>query len=350
MTEKSMWQQKTEGYSTVDMYDVATQPPTEDVSTMTTAQIVYIVIGTIGILSNTFTIVVILSYPSMRKKLCNMLIINQSLVDFGGSLFLLASANVAVDKVGLYGISGYLYCIFWITKFPMWACFVGSSCNLVFITLERYFEVVHPFKHRVYFTKSRVILVLSLPWMLGLLYQSCFVLPTTKIESGRCIQFDFPSQIHMRVGLLSSVLFQFYIPLAIMIFCYARIIQTLRKVNIAPAVTNSNQLSSAEVSRQQRMINTRKNVMKTMILVNCCFFLCWVSGETLTALMALGLVKNMISLGVVYDLMVFLVFINCCINPFVYAFKYQQFQNGVKRLFCKRFTTQQQSETQNTTT
>ena len=36
-----------------------------------------------------------------------------------------------------------------------------------------------------------------------------------------------------------------------------------------------------------------------------------------------------------YHFSVILCYVNCCINPFIYAIKYEQFQQAAKRLFCR---------------
>ena len=38
--------------------------------------------------------------------------------------------------------------------------------------------------------------------------------------------------------------------------------------------------------------------------------------------------------GALYNVSVIGAFSNCCVNPFVYVFKYKMFQHGLKRLFC----------------
>ena len=53
--------------------------------------IAYFVIGTLGILGNLLVLVVLLHYEMLRRKITNMLIINQSLIDLTASVFLIAT-------------------------------------------------------------------------------------------------------------------------------------------------------------------------------------------------------------------------------------------------------------------
>lgn len=53
--------------------------------------IAYFAIGTLGILGNLLVIVVLLHYKLLRRKITNMLIINQSLIDLTASFFLIAT-------------------------------------------------------------------------------------------------------------------------------------------------------------------------------------------------------------------------------------------------------------------
>jgi len=75
-------------------------------------------------------------------------------------------------------------------------------------------------------------------------------------------------------------------------------------------------------------------------MVCCGFIVCWSPNEILFCLSNVGYPVDFG--GWFYHLTVVLVNINSCINPFIYAIKYREFQHGVRRLMWKH--SQQQSQ------
>jgi len=75
-------------------------------------------------------------------------------------------------------------------------------------------------------------------------------------------------------------------------------------------------------------------------MVCCGFIVCWTPNETLFFLYFLGYTIDYT--GWFYHFTVVLVFTNSCINPFIYAAKYGEFQQAVRRLISK--VNQQQSQ------
>ena len=84
-----------------------------------------------------------------------------------------------------------------------------------------------------------------------------------------------------------------------------------------------------------------RNAMVTSLMVCCGFVVCWTPNEILACLAFL--VGYPIDFGSwFYHFTVVLVNTNSCINPFIYAAKYHEFQRAVRRL--KSALSQQQSQ------
>ena len=91
-----------------------------------------------GISGNGFVIFILLSSKDMRQKLVNVLLVNQSAIDFAASVFMIACGPNKENVIGDFkGLAGQLYCRIWAPKLPMWAMFTASSYNLVVVNLER---------------------------------------------------------------------------------------------------------------------------------------------------------------------------------------------------------------------
>ena len=87
-------------------------------------------------------------------------------------------------------------------------------------------------------------------------------------------------------------------------------------------------LSSAQVKFQR----IQANLTKVMIIVCLCFIICWGPVLIHYLLMFQGLVPGLKLEGLRYQIVSYMSFANSCINPFVYAFKYEDFKKGTRRL------------------
>ena len=73
----------------------------------------------------------------------------------------------------------------------------------------------------------------------------------------------------------------------------------------------------------------RRNTIKTLLIVGCCFILCWVQNQVLYLMYNLGYEIDWNS--PYYHFTVLMVFVNCTVNPFVYLFKYQDYQVALRK-------------------
>jgi len=83
-----------------------------------------------------------------------------------------------------------------------------------------------------------------------------------------------------------------------------------------------------------------RNALVTSLTVCCGFAVCWTPSEVLFLLGYVGYPVDYTSWY--YHFNVVLTFINSCINPFIYAAKYREFQQAVRRLWST--VNQQQSQ------
>jgi len=73
-----------------------------------------------------------------------------------------------------------------------------------------------------------------------------------------------------------------------------------------------------------------RNALITSLLVCCGFVVCWTPCQMITFI---GFVSQSVDFtGSVYQFSVVLMEVNSCINGFIYAAKYREFQKGVRRL------------------
>ena len=97
-------------------------------------------------------------------------------------------------------------------------------------------------------------------------------------------------------------------------------------------MASQNLLSEGQSNQMNTMDKAKTNVLKTLVLLSSCFFLCWGWNVTLFLLFTLGVPLSFDT--TFYNFSVFMININCCVNPFCYAVQYREFQEQARRIFC----------------
>jgi hypothetical protein len=114
----------------------------------TVSPYIYTFVGLVGIAANTFVAVVIATSPTLKKRIENSLLFNQSLIDGVTGLLLVANLTTSLPMTQTGGFWDFV-CRYWMSGTPLFAALQASIFNLVIITIERYFEIVHPIVHKV---------------------------------------------------------------------------------------------------------------------------------------------------------------------------------------------------------
>ena len=146
--------------------------------------------------------------------------------------------------------------------------------------------------------------------------------------SGECLILDFYSspQLQKFVGLFTTII-AFVIPLLILIYCYGRILWVLTRRLDSKFNNTGGQADVFQLAR--------RNTVKTFLIVAICFVICWSNNQIYYVMDTLGFPANWN--GTYYKFTVFMVFLNCTINPFIYLVNYQDYQKALKSFFgCQR--------------
>lgn len=296
-------------------------------SRVTWAVIVYMVLGSIGIIDNGFTLVVIFSSKSMRQKVTNKLIINQSAIDWVASLLLIANAPTLADPRSPPGVAGQLWCRLWVSNYLLWSVLSSSSFNLIAITIERYTEIVKPLIYKQLFTPTRAKLAMGMVWAAGFILITLPNFGPSGVIDGVCVPYSmWPSPIGASVAGVITFLAVYLAPIVVMVFCYTRMIFVFN-AKVAP---ESKTQSNAEKRRAEKLNHIRRNILKTLIIVAVAFVMCWTCNQTAFFLYNLGVKVDLF--GTYFQVFVFFTFSNCCINPFIYTFQYHEFQIALRKL------------------
>ena len=118
--------------------------------------------------------------------------------------------------------------------------------------------------------------------------------------------------------------------LFIFIFCYGRILIVIRRQAKVMASHTARQSSTAQVQSNQ----IQSNVIKTMISVSALYAALWLPYYILVLIMKLfpGVIMNRETGIAGYYVSVFIAFLYTCINPFIYATKFEPVKQVLLRM------------------
>ena len=284
-------------------------------------------IAALGLTGNLIVIVVISRSSMMRKSFTNILILNQSLIDFIASMFSMISTMTRSPVGNLSGISGELYCRFWLSDLPLWTSVISSSYALIVLTVERYVAIVHPLYHHNAFSRKTVFVMAGSSWIPGIVVIMCFLVPTSGVVNGRCLVMSlFYSPFWKKVCGVFLFIFQYFIPIIVFITCYTKIFICLRTGVQPETQPNPNEPTSQKA-------RARRNVLKTLVIVVLCYIMCNSWNQFLFLSFNFGYHLDYES--AFYNFTVIAMFTNSCINPFIYALKYKTFQKEFRKVFFK---------------
>ena len=290
-------------------------------------KIAYVSIAAVGFLGNLIVIIVILKSLTMRKTFTNMLILNQSCVDFITSLLVILTTTTRTPMANLSGITGDVFCKLWLSDLPLWTLLSSSSYALIVLTIERYVAIVHPIFHHNSFSRIKVLLLAGSTWLAGLMVMLCVIVPTSGVIDGRCyVVALFASATWQKVYGVFIFFVLYLIPIIVFITCYSRIVKHLR-IRVIPQEQSSGNEATNWKAR------TRRKVIKMLVIVVVCYVLC--NSWSHCTFLAFNFGYPVDFNSGFYNFTVIATFANCCINPIIYALQYETFQKECRKVLFK---------------
>jgi len=285
-----------------------------------------IVIGVIGTAGNGLILHALVSSNQYKKYL---LIFNQNALDLYSCVFLVITHSVKLSNIRLAGSLGYWICTLIISDTFIWVGNVGSVINLATITIDRYLKVCTRKKVR----RWMIYAAIAFAWIGSVVYNATAVFSTTILVNGTCLSYvAFRDESAKLFYVIWNVLCFYVIVLFIFIFCYGRILMTIRRQAKVMASHNTSQSSTNQT--QSNQIQT--NVIKTMIFVSAFYAVLWLPNY-IVMLLYYFLFPNPNTLVIIfYYLSLLCEFIYTCANPFIYATKFDPVKQVLIRMIpCK---------------
>lgn len=294
-------------------------------------QITYYAIGFLGVFNNGIVIYVIFRSANMLKKITNLFIVNQSVVDFV-TCIMVVLCNLPYQLVD-NGLSMFI-CKVFVTQYAMFSCLFTSALSLVLITFERFFMVVKPIMHRNWFTRKMALVSIAIVWI-TVPFIAIWAVLVVSFEQGECMPFSVWHSEAMRAA-FGTVYFLIttLTPMASMGIAYLTIFKTIRKRNKIHASTTT-AIEQQQSNTVQTLSKREFNLLTTAVIVFACFCVCYIPEVIVILLYASGYQGVDLSQNeLLSEVPFFLLYIACFINPFVYTFNYEIFKKEFNKYVC----------------
>ena len=281
-----------------------------------------IIVGIVGTAANALVLYALVASKQHKK---HVLLVNQNALDLASCFFVVIIYALKIPDIKLTGLRGYWLCMMLLSENLLWFAIEGSIINLAVITIERYLKVVHAVWSKAKLRRWMIYSSMALPWIITFIYNMALTFTTSAVIDGVCHgvvvwEYDVAKAVHGVWHFLS-----FYaIILFIFVFCYARILAKIRRQ--ASVMAGHSAVATARSAAQVQANQIQSNVIKTMIPVCAFFAIAWLPENVYYLLVDVGADLTFREPG--YYAVVLVSFLYICMNPFIYATKF----DPVKRI------------------
>ena len=263
------------------------------------------------ITGNGFLIFLVCSKRQLRTK-TNTFIVSLAVADFGVGMTTVSSRFMCEMENGCKDLT-IPGTIIWIVR-NLFA--YASAMNLCSLVLDRYIAVVKPLKYLTFMKRRRVIQIISLSWVIPVVFQTMFTLD----------EFVFTISFLFRVLVYLLVLFLEFLPCIMLIFCFVSMLHVVCQHNRA-ARSLAKQL---RFNHQVFFKAQEKSAVIMMGIVIGLFLLCY--GIYLRCSF-LYLFTNL-KMCHDHEFKIPILVLNSAVNPLAYSFFKRDINKEIKRHIC----------------
>ena len=171
----------------------------------------------------------------------------------------------------------------------------------------------------------RLPFVLTLAWICGMVFQ-CINILMSYTEPDQCLfraSYN-PQWLGDALPYYLAVM-DIIIPTCIMTYAYVKMGLALRKSRAFSAGPDGKMSAVAEKLKKAEV-----NLYQTCLCLMLLFVVCWSNNVIAVGLFVSGIIPNFS--GTYYQTSVVFIILNACVNPYVYAIRYKEFQDQAKKL------------------
>ena len=286
--------------------------------------VVLSILVVMSLIGNTLVILTVLINKPMQTTL-NYLLVNLAVADMVFALSILTSYLIMPFITLPEGQTGRFLCTFIAGEGIGWIGAAESILCLIYISVERYFAIIHPLRQRGRFSRRRLKIFVVVGWIFALLFSIPDFLRVKNCHADLrlCISdgdLDY-AYISIKVNSLVWLILAGIVPVSIMVYLYSRVVHHLWFKSV----------QNLEAS-QRAALRYRKQVTMTLITVSAIYTVCWAPNLTDYLMEHWSKAKPwMNKTGVVLPTF------NCFVNPVLYSMRMKRFREHLRdMLFCKK--------------
>ena len=159
-----------------------------------------------------------------------------------------------------------------------------SAFSLLFLNLERYLSIIFPIFHHTKISRSRVVRLLPIVWVLGIAEESLLTSAFTSTNGLCSVGTSKYHSIMFWLSLVGYIILQYFVPIFLFLFIYGHMILRLKKPKpFGPTNRGGNTV----------MEKARNNVFKTMFILTLCYTICYTFNCVYLVLFLRGNIKTL---------------------------------------------------------
>ncbi|XP_039269698.1 melatonin receptor type 1B-like isoform X2 [Styela clava] len=306
-------------------------------------------VGTIG---NIMTIVAVRIERKLRESLSNMFVINLALAD-------LVVCSIVVPMMISHDAHAEIlpgpYLCYIMVIISGIACHTAAA-TMTGIAVTRYVAASRATRYHDIITKGRVFVAIIVVWLFAALNTTPILLAWLEVDSLDlnnyvCVCFDGTFALYYTLG---PVIIGHFLPHAITVFCYYRIMRAMRKSRkrvTSSSVGTLTSVSGADKDKEKRKSTTLNSetegesqttlsvsnwskhevqLLKTSMWIIGFFSFCWIPYGILVILQDLAPIELKKTFGS-------LCLLSFSLNPVIYGLLSKSFRQAYKRIIVKVF-------------
>ena len=173
---------------------------------------------------------IIYALVASKQHKKHVLIVNQNVLDLFSSFFITVTYSLKLCNLYLTGALGNWLCVMLLSENLIFWGIMGSVLNLAIITVYRYLKVVHNIWSKKWLRPWVMYSAMAFAWLASIVYNTAVNAATSAVIDGVCYGIAvFNSEVErMAIGIWYVMSF-YVIIILIIIFCYWRILMTVRR-------------------------------------------------------------------------------------------------------------------------
>ncbi|XP_078353993.1 allatostatin-A receptor-like [Oculina patagonica] len=207
----------------------------------------------------------------------------------------------------------------------------NSVLTLAAISTDRYFAIVHPWRHRRAMVKRKIRFLLGGIWLLAVITCLPMILLMAKIPNtfqgnsiALCLSF-LMNENSFKVVAFVDLIAAYIIPMAIILRTSLAIIKHLW----CQPGCHCSRPPPEEAS--QMLLKSRKRITRIILSVIIAFNIFWLPWAILEGSLLIGALQRIED--TTFVIMLILVLSSASVNPILYSLQSRLFRNGVKKMF-----------------